>query len=210
MKKILIYFATACLLFTFTQSCKKGDGDPLVSLLTRTQRLTGTWKVTKEESKIEYRSTAMPDTSIITNVIYDGIKAVATTVYSNKTSSFKAVDTTYYEDEIRFDKDGKYTKSISYNLTSIRNTTEGNWIFLGKSEAYDLKNKEAILLTISSYLTTDGTNTQIMNYKDLDGETLVINQLKNKQLIITNNKTFTNDNSLESGSMTVKTTYEAK
>ena len=35
-------------LFTFT-SCKKGDDDPVVSLKTRKDRFTNTWKLTKYE-----------------------------------------------------------------------------------------------------------------------------------------------------------------
>lgn len=210
MKKSISFLLIITITTLSFNSCKKGDNDPLISLLTRTQRLSGNWKVIKEEAKIEYNVTGIQDTSIITNVIFDGEMAVATTVYKNSTSSYTVKDTSYYNEEIKFDKSGTYSKSTRNNVSLALTTIDGNWIFLGKSDAYDLKNKESILLTISSQLDTDGTNTTILNYEDLDGETLVIDRLTNKELIITNNKTFKNDNSLESGSMTVKTTYESK
>ena len=143
-------------------------------------------------------------------MIFDGTMAIATTVYKNSDTSVTVKDTSYYNEEIKFDKSGSYSKSTKNNISLALTTIEGNWIFLGKSDANDLKNKEAILLTTTSRLETNGTNTTIFNYEDLDGETLVIDRLTNKELIITNNKTFKNDNSLESDSMTIKTTYESK
>ena len=212
MRKSFKYSFLLIIILTITSliSCKKGDNDPLLSLLTRTQRLNGNWKVIKEESKIEYNITGLEDTSIVTNVIFDGNMAIATTVYKNTESSLTVIDTSYYNEEIKFEKNGSYSKSIKNLSTSSLTTVEGNWIFLGKSDGYDLKNKEAILLTSSSQLNSNGISTTIFNYYDLDGETLVIDRLTNKELIITNNKTFKNDNSLESGSMSIKTTYESK
>ena len=210
MKKSISFIIIISLTIISFNSCKKGDNDPFLSVLTRTQRLSGNWKVIKEETKIEYNVTGLQDTSIVTNVIFDGTMAIATTVYKNSDTSVTVKDTSYYNEEIKFDKSGSYSKSTKNNISLALTTIEGNWIFLGKSDAYDLKNKEAILLTTTSQLETDGTNTTILNYEDLDGETLVIDRLTNKELIITNNKTFKNDNSLQSGSMTVKTTYESK
>jgi hypothetical protein len=210
MKKSISFIIIISLTIISFNSCKKGDNDPLLSVLTRTQRLSGNWKVIKEETKIEYNVTGLQDTSIVTNVIFDGTMAIATTVYKNSDTSVTVKDTSYYNEEIKFDKSGSYSKSTKNNISLALTTIEGNWIFLNKSDAYDLNNKEAILLTTTSQLETDGTNTTILNYEDLDGETLVIDRLTNKELIITNNKTFKNDNSLQSGSMTVKTTYESK
>jgi hypothetical protein len=210
MKKSISFIIIISLTIISFNSCKKGDTDPLLSVLTRTQRLSGNWKVIKEETKIEYNVTGLQDTSIVTNVIFDGTMAIATTVYKNSDTSVTVKDTSYYNEEIKFDKSGSYSKSTKNNISLALTTIEGNWIFLNKSDAYDLNNKEAILLTTTSQLETDGTNTTILNYEDLDGETLVIDRLTNKELIITNNKTFKNDNSLQSGSMTVKTTYESK
>lgn len=210
MKKSISFIIIISLTIISFNSCKKGENDPFLSVLTRTQRLSGNWKVIKEETKIEYNVTGLQDTSIVTNVIFDGTMAIATTVYKNSDTSVTVKDTSYYNEEIKFDKSGSYSKSTKNNISLALTTIEGNWIFLGKSAANDLKNKEAILLTTTSRLETNGTNTTIFNYEDLDGETLVIDRLTNKELIITNNKTFKNDNSLESGSMTIKTTYESK
>lgn len=210
MKKSISFIIIISLTIISFNSCKKGENDPFLSVLTRTQRLSGNWKVIKEETKIEYNVTGLQDTSIVTNVIFDGTMAIATTVYKNSDTSVTVKDTSYYNEEIKFDKSGSYSKSTKNNISLALTTIEGNWIFLGKSDANDLKNKEAILLTTTSRLETNGTNTTIFNYEDLDGETLVIDRLTNKELIITNNKTFKNDNSLESGSMTIKTTYESK
>ena len=97
-------------------------------------------------------------------------------------------------------------------LNDLTNTifTDGNWIFLGKSDLDNLKNKEAILLTTTVYTQTDGTNTSIDNYNNLDGETYVINQLKNKELILTVNRSSRSDDGLRVTDTSIKTTYEAK
>ena len=97
---------------------------------------------------------------------------------------------------------------MSDNSNTIE--TEGNWIFLGKSEANNLKNKEALLLTTTKHLQTDGTTTNINNYTNTDGITYVINQLKNKELILTVDKTYRNDEGLNLSSISVKTTYKVK
>ena len=125
-------------------------------------------------------------------------------------TTFTTNDTIYYEEEIKFESDGKYSKT--YILSDLTNTifTDGNWIFLGKSELDDLKNKEAILLTTTALTQTDGTTTTIDNYSNLDGETSVINQLKNKELILTVNRSSRSDDGLRITDTSIKTTYEAK
>lgn len=192
------------------QSCKKGDNDPLFSLRTRTNRLSGNWKVVKEEIKETITNNNVGDTSYVINSIYNGTYKATITTYSVLDTTFTTNDTIYYEEEIKFESDGKYSKT--YILSDLTNTifTDGNWIFLGKSELDDLKNKEAILLTTTAFTQTDGTTTTIDNYSNLDGETYVINQLKNKELILTVNRSSRSDDGLRITDTSIKTTYEAK
>lgn len=212
MKRI-ITFLTLITLFTITVvSCKKGENDPFLSLLTRKQRLEGNWKIVKEESKQTITNNAVGDTSIVINSIYDGTKQITTTTYTalDVDYSYSVIDTIYYVEEIKFDKDGSYTKTFEMSDLTNSTFTDGNWIFLGESEANELKNKEAILLTTTKFTQTNGTNTSIESYTDTDGDTYVINQLKNTELILTVDKSSRSDDGMHLTELSVKTTYESK
>lgn len=210
MKKII---AISILLIVSTitvQSCKKGENDPLFSLRTRTNRLAGNWKVVKEEIKETITNNNIGDTSYVINSIYNGTYKATSTTYSTDDTTFIIKDTVYYSEEIKFNSDGSYFKS--FVMTDLSNTLEyeGNWIFLGKSDANELKNKEAILLTTTRLLQTDGTTTTIDNFTNTDGSTYVINQLKNKELILTVDKSYRSDEGLNLRNLSVKTTFETK
>lgn len=51
MKKIVVSLAALALLSSAVTSCKKGDGDPFLSLKSRKARVAGEWKATKMEDK---------------------------------------------------------------------------------------------------------------------------------------------------------------
>lgn len=212
MKRIITFLALITLFTVTILSCKKGDNDPFFSLLTRNQRLEGNWKIVKEESKQTITNNALGDTSIIINSIYDGTKQITTTTYTAHAVdySYSVIDTIYYVEEIKFDKDGSYTKTFEMSDLSNSTFTDGNWIFLGKSEANELKNKEAILLTTTKFTQTNGTITSIENYTNTDGDTYVINQLKNTELILTVDKSSRSDDGMHLTELSVKTTYESK
>lgn len=210
MKKIITLSILLIISTITVQSCKKGENDPLFSLRTRTNRLSGNWKVVKEEIKETITNNQAGDTSYVINSIYNGTFKATATTYSVLDTSFTTNDTIYYEEEIKFESDGKYSKTFILNDLTNTIFTDGNWIFLGKSDLDNLKNKEAILLTTTAYTQTDGTNTSIHNYNNLDGETYVINQLKNKELILTVNRSSRSDDGLIVTDTSIKTTYEAK
>jgi len=210
MKKIITLSILLIISTITVQSCKKGENDPLFSLRTRTNRLSGNWKVVKEEIKETITNNQSGDTSYVINSIYNGTFKATATTYSVLDTSFTTNDTIYYEEEIKFESDGKYSKTFVLNDLTNTIFTDGNWIFLGKSDLDNLKNKEAILLTTTVYTQTDGTNTSIDNYNNLDGETYVINQLKNKELILTVNRSSRSDDGLRVTDTSIKTTYEAK
>lgn len=210
MKKIITLSILLIISTITVQSCKKGENDPLFSLRTRTNRLSGNWKVVKEEIKETITNNQSGDTSYVINSIYNGTFKATATTYSVLDTSFTTNDTIYYEEEIKFESDGKYSKTFVLNDLTNTIFTDGNWIFLGKSDLDNLKNKEAILLTTTVYTQTDGTNTSIDNYSNLDGETYVINQLKNKELILTVNRSSRSDDGLRVTDTSIKTTYEAK
>ena len=210
MKRIITISILLIINIITVQSCKKGENDPLFSLSTRSNRLSGNWEVVKEEIKETITKNNVGDTSYVINSIYNGTYKATATQYSILDTTFTHHDTIYYKEEIKFTEDGKYFKSFKMSDNSNTIETEGNWIFLGKSEANNLKNKEALLLTTTKHLQTDGTTTNINNYTNTDGITYVINQLKNKELILTVDKTYRNDEGLNLSSISVKTTYEVK
>ena len=49
-KRNFKYAFVAILSLTFLAACKKGENDPFLSLRTRNARITGTWKLTAQET----------------------------------------------------------------------------------------------------------------------------------------------------------------
>ena len=67
MKKIITLSILLIISTITVQSCKKGENDPLFSLRTRTNRLSGNWKVVKEEIKETITNNQSGDTSYVIN-----------------------------------------------------------------------------------------------------------------------------------------------
>ena len=212
MKNIFL-FSAACLIGLSTfESCKKGENDPLIALQTRTARLSNNWIAEKIERKIDviYTNIDDMDSTITQNIIFENNYEVNTTTIKGISFDTTLIDSTMMQYEIKFNKDGNYIQNIIDQSHFTIETIEGNWIFLGKSEKDDLKNKEAILLTTTKRLTSDGTTTNIVNYTDLDGITLVLDRLKSNELVTVVEKSFVDDTGLQSGTYYEKITYKNK
>lgn len=212
MKNIILYLIASLVVLSIFQSCKKGDNDPLIALQTRKARLVNHWKAEKIERKIDVIYTNVDDTdsTITQNIIFENNYEVNTTAIQGVTFDTTFIDSMLMQYEIKINKDGSYVQDIIDQTNYTIETIEGNWIFLGKSEKENLKNKEAILLTTTKRLTSDGTNTNIINYTDLDGVTIVLDRLKNDELITVVEKSFIDDTGLQSGTYYEKITYKKK
>lgn len=210
MKNIFL-FSVACLIgLSIFQSCKKGENDPFIALQTRTARIANHWVAEKIERKIDviYTNVDDIDSTITQNIFFENNYEVNTTTIKGITFDTTLIDSTMMLYEIKINKDGSYVQNIIDQSNYTIETIEGNWIFIGKSEKDNLKNKEAILLTTTKRLTSDGTNTNIVNYSDLDGITLVLDRLKSNELVTVVEKSFVDDTGLQSGKYYEKITYK--
>jgi hypothetical protein len=152
--------------------CKKGEGDPFLSLLSRKARVVGTWKTTAGEGT---RSTTFSSTTTTETITYDGTTETTVTNPGNLTS------TTKYTVEYVFEKDGtfKMTNTNNDNSTPIVVTTEGNWNFTGG--VGEAKKKSQIVFYVTKI--TQGSN--VDTYTGSNRPTMVMDvyQLKSKEMI---------------------------
>lgn len=165
---LVLFFS---ILFSF--SCKKGENDPLISLRTRKARITGGWNLST--GTYSYKSPGIYDTEID----YADSKA---NEYVN--GSFNQT----YDYTVKFTirKDFTYERIITENGYS--KTEIGDWFFAKKSKNLDLKNKEAIILSISS-VTSSGVTT---SYTGVNAdELLLIDRLKNDEVVFKGERTYT-------------------
>jgi hypothetical protein len=167
MKKQNFKFATLAILsLAFLAACKKGENDPFMSLRTRNARITGTWKLTKQETT---ETNAFSGMSEVYSSSFDGTNLTTTEPGGSTTIS--------YSHSIEINKDG------TYNMTRVEGGTSyqsnGNWWWLNSKKkkvriAFDddwgsfyidrLKNKELVLTVDESYSTSDsGGNSSYTN-----------------------------------------------
>ena len=207
MKKTTLIFLSAILLTGTFVACKKGDNDPFLSLRSRKDRLSGLWTV-KEETVNEVIT--IPGSTTTNNVVYDGQMAISSSVTVASGVSTTTIDTSKYSVSLEIKKTGNYEKKIvNANLLDIE-VYSGTWMFLGKSKIDKLKKKEAILITTSKAVISDGAVSNSYVYADLNGKTIVIDQLKNKEMITIIVEDQANETGLSSSTKTTKTTYTQK
>lgn len=164
MKKTVMYTLALMVVMSTMQSCKKGDEDPGLSLRSRKARLTGEWVVSSYESK-QYEDGVLDYSQILEGANLKGIDG----------------DLVTFSQDFTFDKDGTYASTqIEDGITT---TYKGNWAFLGKSKAAELKKKEAILLdeTSSSNLTYNSTHSNFASGYAIAYELV---KLSNKEVIM--------------------------
>lgn len=182
MKRNYVKYLTLLLLSAAVlNSCKKGEEDPFLSLASRTNRLVGEWQVQSLDYTVEKESSTDD--------------YVATYSYANGTKTVAYDDGTYYVykyyDRYTFDKNGTYKRRIEFeggDYVSI----EGNWSWLKKNKDLDLKNKEAILLTITKLIESQGSNESIDYYEgkiNRVDDILIFKRLTKDEFIIDNTYT---------------------
>lgn len=207
MKKIIALSFTTALIVSSIVSCKKGENDPFLSLRSRKARLEGSWKVSAQE---------LDQTSVINGVTtrkmatYDGVMEIETTTITNGTLVTTQVDTNYYEYTLTVKKDGNYTQLIKNNNNLELEQFDGTWMFVGKSKLNNLKNKEAVLFTKTKSTILSNGFTNVVDYTDLSGTTVLIDQLKSKEMITISEVNSNNEDGLTINKSLIKTTFTQK
>ncbi len=204
MKKVITLALGIFLLASCFLSCKKGDNDPFLSLMSRKARLVGSWHVSKREI---IATNINGTTTIKIQSIYDGTQNITTTTTIVGTVTTSVVDTMKYSESLDINKDGTY-KLMNMNANQLDvDIAIGRWMFIGKSKLDNLKKKEAILMTLTQSIISNGSSTNTVNYTDLNGSTVVIDELKNKGFVTIVQEDSENSTGLVSSKKTTKTTY---
>jgi len=180
MKKLTKAVLAILVVASSITACKKGEGDPSISLRSRASRVAGEWTVDTQDMKSDYSGTSTGSSG------YTGSsteKITPTTYSMTNTSGGVSVTTTgiVSSHKYTFEKEGTWTHEFNYTtektqddsqsgFTDITKTTEvhtitesGVWNFLGKVQA-DTKNKEEMSVsttdmkhvTVSTILNTFG------------------------------------------------------
>jgi hypothetical protein len=158
------------------ESCKKGEGDPFLSLRSRKGRVAGEWKVTAGKGSSVSSASS-------TTWTYDGATESSTEVIGTSSTT----DTDTYTKEYTFEKDGTYTSSHieTVGTTTITTTTKGNWNFEGG--VGEVKNKSQIVMVTTEYTESNGTTTNTTSYTGstpFNTEVWDVYQLKSKEMIV--------------------------
>ena len=175
--KIKLIFLTVILLITGLYSgCKKGDEDPLFSILSRKARVCGNWKVT--EGRVSYGT---PDIIEIDDYSEFGHIAINLILQGSITGSYCWT--------FEINKDGSYEifKSISlpYNSSYVLKE-QGFWYFLTKNKKTDKKSKECIVFQ-PTLVTFDLATYE---YQASSPTVYDIIQLKNKKMKLEGNRNY--------------------
>lgn len=155
-KQSFKYAVIAVLSLTFLAACKKGENDPFLSLKSRNARITGTWKLTSQESTQTEVNNGMTE---VYTTSFDGTYLTNTNPGGSSTTS--------YSHTIEIDKDGKYKMTRLDGGVTYEN--QGNWWWIDSKKkkvriAFDddwgsfyidrLTNKEMVLKLDESYSTS--------------------------------------------------------
>ncbi|KAB1064347.1 hypothetical protein [Salibacter halophilus] len=186
-KRFFLSIAIIVLSIPTFNSCKKGDGDPFISLRSRKARVAGEWTVDSWNKQTTFSGSDIYDGETYTSngnsktqINGSSITISESGTESGPTSSdsYSTNATGYITAEITFKKDGSFTRTYDYKNMTSTYTTGGNsttttynqtiketgtWNFLGGVED-EFKNKERIILNIIEVNST-------YNYTDTDGYT---------------------------------------
>jgi hypothetical protein len=179
MKKTILFAVLGLTIAgsTFT-GCKKGEGDPFMSLKSRKSRMAGDWKI---------------ESGTQTNV--NGSNTTTYTFTATTVSDGTNTDT--YALNYKIEKDGTFESIETQSNTgySVMTTTKGRWNFVGK--VGDFKNKDHAIFYVDSEVTvtTFGSNTTTSTDTytgDQNSYVVELHTLKSKELVIKTSYTYTN------------------
>lgn len=153
---LLVALAFIFMVPAFT-ACKKGDGDPTLSIYSRKHRLCIDWKVSNLKKTVQYRNTTITTTftgekkTVETHVI-------DTVVYTVDDTLFEYRNTKTYTGSLlySFDKSGTYQidEAFTDDTTQVKYTSveTGYWYFTGGNENSGTKYKELLGLQPDKYV----------------------------------------------------------
>jgi hypothetical protein len=188
MKKVKFALLMLLAAILILPACKKGENDPMLSLLSRKSRLVGEWDLKEGTTTYTQGGTTFTYTYNGTTRSYTISGQTFTTAYTQKTT---------------INKDGTYKEEI--NDDGDLTTEEGIWFFGGKAKDLDLKNKESVIFRKTSKVQTSSGTTSTTTYSGTDCPTYSINidELKGKEMIIIFDGTSTGSStSTTAGTMT--------
>jgi hypothetical protein len=192
LRFILIAICAVSLLFPVS-GCKKGENDPFLSLLSRKQRITGSWTVvtgdgTKTE-QIDINGDLFTQTET-----WDFDGADNTIVRTNDFGTTNWIYPTTYT--YTFNKDNSFKTKVVKTYTALQDgedytetvTMEGSWQFAGGDDD-DTPKKSQVLLEISketTVLTCTGCSNTSNTYSGSHSPMILmdIDKLKNKEMVL--------------------------
>ena len=194
-KTLSLLFVAVLFASTFT-SCKRGENDPAISLLSRTARLSGEWELSASSETTTSGSYSSTETFNGTILTY---------------SSNGSTSTSTYTESLTIVKDGTYESSsteIDSNGTEM-STIKGSWSWIDGNKEDEYKNQERVLFTVSSYMETGSGYTDTGSFDgDNDGSVMRISRLASKEMVISEKYTRTSGSTLYT--VTAEKTYIQK
>ncbi len=184
MRKVISLFTLSAIVIALVfTGCKKGENDPFLTLKSRTARLTNDWKLSSEDyTTVQTGTWFGSDYTTTTLYSFDGTSEKQTITTSQGGSSTTSSNSYTYSLEISFEKDGTYKKTeINDGNATI---TEGNWIWMSKNKDKKLKNKEAIVMTVTKYTDKDGNVTTYDGKSNMADNIFVFDKLASDELVI--------------------------
>jgi hypothetical protein len=221
MKKLTKAVLAILVVASSITACKKGDDDPGLSLSSRKARFAGEWKVDAYDMSATDITTNNGANTVTTETDVNSTKISGASITTNSSvTSTEAGFTSYTQSETgtvteftyTIEKDGTWKSKQVTKITSETNTeggvsvtdavnrtttqeTEGTWQFLGKNKGAELKNKEAVLLSLAKITTTtvdistgsssfqsSGTSTQTFALNEVT-QVWALSQLAKKEMV---------------------------
>jgi hypothetical protein len=176
MKKLIILSGIIAL--SILGACKKGDEDPVLSMLSRKERLTGVWVLSEAEAHYENESYG----GQIIDIESDGEIETSFTFYTGAGIWEDSIimTTNIINDQITFEKDGSWNHEyrrditrVSYSNTNITThrysldeIDKGLWSFANKTKN-EFKNKERLITeTLESFRKTTNRSIETDYYDE--------------------------------------------
>ncbi len=162
-------------------ACKKGDNDPFLSLRSRKNRVCGKWKLSKGKLM-----TSVTDNNVQTSssrtAVYEEFQVTYTQMPGNTTWKNNRSEI------LTFDEDGSFTQTIIETpVGSLSNQTqvEGRWAFYGRNNKEELKNQEALSISVTSNTQTTGsTSTYYTDEAPITASIWRLEELRKDKMVV--------------------------
>lgn len=209
-KNVLAAALMTALVFPAFQGCKKGEGDPFISLKSRKARVAGEWTITAMRDESNYSGNNTDENGQKDSWTGTSVTEInGTTFHVNSSQTGSAGDestrsgTGSASANATFEKDGTFT--LKYSFTNVKISEDGDsytqditfessgtWNFLGGVEE-DYKKKERIILNILKQVST--TKTMVDELFENESHTTTyangensevwhLNTLKSKEMLV--------------------------